>query len=684
MEMIGKVKNMKSYLSIKYLLDAVNKSRGVQVTTFYENKIACLMTAPLMFFASLLNLLIGYVLLEIPIAEVTAVSLVLLGLGILFFVFLFLRMKVQVETYLLTGVYALWFIFMFAHLYQILGPSIWTFACLQIAFAMNRIKKIIGYTLSGITLGFLIYFIFYPPEFAFQIGILYYLPQLIALVMMFIILTIMHISNTSRYYSLQNQFDTLVRQKRDIYKLYEDVTYKEEVLQEQNEQLLSFMEEIKKRDEKLYNLAFYDFLTGLPNRRMFLEKLNQCLDEHHDGDPFYVVYIDIDSFKRINDTLGHQIGDDYIYYAAERLKKIIHQEDILGRLGGDEFALLVKRPLSEAELLAEIENVREIFSQPIAINNKEIWSTASFGISVFPRDGKDASLLLRCADMSMYKAKELGKNKVEFFQPYMQEEIEAKARIESHLLNALEKNEFYLVFQPQYTINKEKIRGIEALLRWRSSDLGLIPPAQFIPIAEENRLIIPLGEWVLRTACEKFKNYQERYHLDYHISVNVSTIQLTDRNFVEIVKRVLQETGLDPRYLELEITESVFIDSMKNAVQTLLDLKELGIKIALDDFGTVYSSLSYLETLPIDTLKIDQCFMNSLSMNTSQIKIIEEIINIGHHIGVSVIAEGVENDFQLQYLKKHDCDYIQGFIYAKPLEEENLIDLFSGHNNKEK
>ncbi|NLD26148.1 MAG: EAL domain-containing protein, partial [Acholeplasmataceae bacterium] len=605
---------MKSYFSMKYLLDAMNKARGVKLTTFYENKIACLITAPFMFIASLLNIIIGYVFLDKPILEVAPVNLVLLGLGIIFLVFLFVRMKVTVETHLLTALYVLWFVFMFTHLYQILGPSIWTFACLQIAFAMNRIKKVIGFTLSGVTLVFFVYFMVNPLEYEFQTGILYYLPQMIALVIMFFLLTIMHQSNTNRYYSLQNQFDMLVRQKRDIYKLYEEVTYKEEVLQEQNNQLLSYVEEIKKRDEKLYNLAFYDSLTGLPNRRMFMEKMNQCLDEHRDGSPFYIVYIDIDSFKRINDTLGHQIGDDYIYNAAKRLRQHIQKDDVLGRLGGDEFALLVKRPISEIEVLVEVENIRESFSEPITLNNKEIWSTASFGISVFPKDGDDASVLLRYADMSMYKAKEFGKNKVEFFQPYMQEEIEAKARIESHLVNALEKKEFYLVFQPQYSINKEKVRGLEALLRWQSPELGLIPPGRFIRIAEENRLIIPIGEWVLRTACEKFKIYQEKYHLDYHISVNVSTVQLMDKNFVQTVRKVLEDTGLEPKFLELEITESVFIESMKNAVQALLELKKLGIKIALDDFGTVYSSLSYLETLPIDTLKIDQVFMNSLSL----------------------------------------------------------------------
>lgn len=660
------------------MIAGIRESKDVEETTYYENRIACAFTAPIMLFAAIVNFVIGYFYLHNEFLETFLISAVFLAFCIAFNFLLFLKLHVKLQTIIITVIFSVWFIMMFTYLYKIFGSAVWIMACIQIAFAMFRIKKYTGYTLTFITLIANIYFLFDAPDYIPQVGTLYYLPLFISIFIFLIAMNIIHKTSTDRFYSLQSQYNVVVRQKNSISILYDEVSKTEYELRKQNKQLLAYTDEIRKRDQKLYDLAYFDYLTGLPNRKLFMEKLNVIIDEAApDHSPFYVIFVDIDSFKKINDTMGHQIGDDYIRLAADRLKKSIRPDDLLGRLGGDEFALLIKRNISEGELLHEIEGLREIFSRPIAVGNREIRSTASFGISVYPRDGMDASELLKTADMSMYKAKEYGKNNVKFFEKYMQEEIEEKARIENKLYLALERHEFFLVFQPQYTINKDKIRGLEALIRWNSPELGVVQPMNFIPIVEENRMIIPLGEWILRSACEKFKKLQEQYHLDFFISVNISAIQLMDENFVNMVKRALKDTGLQPEYLELEITESVFIESLQHAVETLKKLKQLGIRIALDDFGTQYSSLSYLESLPIDTLKIDRSFMNEISLDPTQVKIIEQIINLGHILGFSIIAEGVENDYQLQYLKNHSCDYIQGFIYDKPLDEGKLSELFS-------
>lgn len=333
--------------------------------------------------------------------------------------------------------------------------------------------------------------------------------------------------------------------------------------------------------------------------------------------------------------------------------------------------------MSKQEVFLEIDELRKSFSQPFKIDNTEIRLTASFGISVFPDDGNDASEVLKSADMSMYRAKELGRNNVQFFEKYMRDEIIQKTEMENRLVNAVKNEEFFLVFQPQYVIDSERIRGLEALVRWKSPELGVVNPMKFIPLAEEMRLIIPLGEWILKTACKKFKIFQEQYGMDACISVNVSTVQLKDSNFIQVVKNILDETGIKPECLELEITESIFIESFNEAILLLKELKKIGVRIALDDFGTGYSSLSYLKSLPIDTLKIDKSFVDDLSLNTSQVQIIGDIISLGHNLGVAVVAEGVEYEHQLHYLKEHSCDYIQGYLFDRPLEEEFLSRLFS-------
>ncbi|NLD26847.1 MAG: EAL domain-containing protein, partial [Acholeplasmataceae bacterium] len=520
----------------------------------------------------------------------------------------------------------------------------------------------------------MVYTVIDPQSFNYQLGINFYIPQVLLIFFLFIQSVISHRINSGRFYKMINYIDTVTKQKQVITKLYDELSRREEELYRKNQRLMDYTEELKLTDVKLYEYAYFDILTGLPNRRRFLEKLDKkIIQSQSDGSIFYIVFIDVDSFKKINDTLGHDMGDEFIRQVSERIKCILHPDDLLGRIGGDEFALIVARNLNEPELLKEIENIRDNFSIPVKVNNLEIRSTASFGISVFPKDAQTASDLLKYADMSMYKAKNLGKNNVQFFQKAMKEEFIKRNEMEIGLISGLKNKEFFLVYQPQYDLNSRKIRGIEALLRWNSPTCGVVEAGKFIKIVEEIGLIIPLGEWILEEACRTFVALKKEYNLEASITVNISVVQLMDHNFISTVQKVLKETGIDPKDLELEVTESVFIESFNQIVNVLNGLKDLGLRLSLDNFGIGFSSMNYLRQLPIDAIKIDRTFVRDL--HNDSLQFVGDIISIGHNLGVSVIAEGVENDNQLSYLLNHDCDYAQGYYFQYPLDENSLRNI---------
>lgn len=312
---------------------------------------------------------------------------------------------------------------------------------------------------------------------------------------------------------------------------------------------------------------------------------------------------------------------------------------------------------------------------PFAFERTELSISASLGISIYPQDGNDSVDLLKYADTAMYKAKDCGKNAVQFFCKEMKDEVLKKIEFENRLLSAIQNQEVFLVFQPQYRLGKKQLRGFETLVRWESPEFGLISPVNFIPVAEETGFIIQLGEWILNTACKKFKDIQDKYCVNLVVSVNISAVQIMDPSFVQMVKNVLEQTGLHGKYVEFEITESVFISSMEYVIRVLTELKETGIRIALDDFGTGYSSLNYIQKLPIDILKIDKTFIDSINHKDAKNQIVGSIISLVHQMDISVIAEGVENETQLAYLEDHNCDCIQGFLWGKPLCEQDMNQL---------
>ncbi|MDP4176980.1 MAG: EAL domain-containing protein [Bacillota bacterium] len=430
--------------------------------------------------------------------------------------------------------------------------------------------------------------------------------------------------------------------------------------------------------EKLKDLAYFDPLTGIPNRSTILKELNTLIMlSANKGIKFALVFIDLDEFKKINDSLGHNVGDNFLLAVISRINTIIDCEDIIGRIGGDEFALIIKRSLSDEEILKYLQSIQSALNQPFYLENFTLNTSASFGVSIFPRDGSSSDELLKNADMAMYKIKSMGKNDINFFNFEMKNNILKKIDLENNLRKAIGTDEMFIVFQPQYSTKEKKLRGFEALIRWNSPQLGIVRPDSMIPIAEETGLIVILGEWILRNSILMFKRIMNNSNIDAILSVNISTIQFMKTNFIDMIKNVLKETDFDPRHLELEVTESVFITSSEYAANVFRIIKDMGIHIALDDFGTGYSSLNYLQKLPIDILKLDKSFIDDILKSNSENQIVGDIISLMHKMDILVIAEGVETDKQLIYLNNYDCDYIQGFLWGKPLNEEELKSTIS-------
>lgn len=422
--------------------------------------------------------------------------------------------------------------------------------------------------------------------------------------------------------------------------------------------------ERKEAEKKIEKMAHYDDLTGLANRRLFQKELSNELDRVSEkNESFAVMFMDLDRFKNVNDTLGHNNGDLLLMKVADRLQKCLRQTDIAARLGGDEYAILLPFTTHEkAELIAQ--RICEEMNHLFLIGGLDIFISTSIGISVYPDDGIDMKTLLQNADAAMYFAKESGKNNYQFFTIDLHRDISNKMMLEREMQHAIEEQHFHLDYQPQINMITRKMIGVEALLRWNHPKIGFISPAEFIPLAEETGLIIPIGTWVLETACAQNKSWQEAGFPPICMSVNVSLRQFMQLNFVEQVERILDQTGLAPEWLDIEITESMTADVFY-AQQVLSRLRKIGIHVSIDDFGTGYSSLSYLSKFPITKLKIDQSFIRDLAQNRQAI--VKTIIDLARNLNLNVIAEGVESKKQACLLMAMNCTEAQGYLYAKPL-----------------
>ncbi len=436
--------------------------------------------------------------------------------------------------------------------------------------------------------------------------------------------------------------------------------------------------ERKQSEELLHYQAFHDLLTGLPNRTLFQQRLNTAINNAKiNQNELAIIFLDLDRFKTINDTLGHGIGDKLLENVAERLLKCVRDEDTVARWGGDEFTILLPHIQSKEQTLKIAQRILHAMTPIFEIEENEFHISCSMGISIFPMDGQDGKILLRNADVALYRAKDQGRNNYQCYLPIMNDQSSDILTLENRLHSALQRNEFYLYYQPQINTKTQKISGIEALLRWHDPTSNqLIPPAKFIPIAEETGLIIPIGEWVLRTACLQNKAWQDAGFTPVRVAVNLSPRQFQQKNIVSLVTNILTETGLDPHWLELEITENTLMQNMDFAQKALTELSQMGVHLSMDDFGTGYSSLGYLKKFPFDTLKIDQSFIRDLQQQPKDIAIISAVIALGKGFNLRILAEGVETENQLNLLNNLHCEEMQGYWFAKPLSVENITALF--------
>jgi len=450
--------------------------------------------------------------------------------------------------------------------------------------------------------------------------------------------------------------------------------------------ILRDIAEKKLYERKLDHLAHHDALTGLPNRVLFRDRLSTMLAHaKRNKQGLAVIFLDLDGFKHINDSLGHKIGDRILHSVAKRLTKTLREADTVARMSGDEFTIIVPDIETVDGAVAAAQRIQDSFTLPFHLSGHELYVTASLGIALYPEDGKDAQSLLKAADTAMYRAKETGCNNYQVYTAEMHRAVLERVELGNGLRKAITNQEFVVYYQPRIDLRSNITTGAEALVRWIHPTEGLIPPAKFIPLAEESGLIETIGEWVLRTACAQAAAWVRDGLLNADVAVNVSARQFVRTDLVKVVERALSDTGLDPRWLSLELTESALVMEPENAVRILHRLKNMGIGIAIDDFGTGYSSLNYLKQYPIDALKIDRSFVKEITTNPDDAAIAGAIISMAHNLCLKVVAEGVETSEQLELLRMMQCDEMQGFLLSKPLpatEYEKLIKNLPNHTEQ--
>jgi diguanylate cyclase (GGDEF)-like protein/PAS domain S-box-containing protein len=434
--------------------------------------------------------------------------------------------------------------------------------------------------------------------------------------------------------------------------------------------------ERKLTEQRVHHVAQHDVLTGLPNRSLLQDRLGQAISyATRSGHPVWVMLIDLDRFKFVNDSMGHKAGDVLLVTVAARLRSSLRDSDTVARLSGDEFVVILSEHQDQRLAPDIVQRVMDSVAQPVMLGTKEFFVTCSVGVAVYPSEGTAADSLIEHADIAMYRAKKLGRNNFQFYTPAMNEESLERVRIEGALRNALERGEFVLHYQPQVELASGEIVGMEALIRWEHPELGMVPPARFVGVAEETGLIVPIGAWVMRTACAQNKAWQEAGLPRLRVAVNLSARQFGAPGLVESIERVLADTGLEPGCLEIELTESLFMSDVTPAVELLHRMKALGVNLSIDDFGTGYSSLSYLSRFPIDVLKIDRSFVADITHDANDAAIVTSIIALAHNLKLSVIAEGVETAEQLAYLRDHGCDEMQGYYFSAPLPAAEFAQL---------
>jgi diguanylate cyclase (GGDEF)-like protein/PAS domain S-box-containing protein len=433
------------------------------------------------------------------------------------------------------------------------------------------------------------------------------------------------------------------------------------------------IESIKRSENKIRQLAYFDILTGLPNRSLFYDRLDQALRQARREDwKVALLFFDLDRFKWVNDTLGHAIGDLLLQKVSQRLQKILRKSDTLARMGGDEFVLLLNSVNNIQNVTAVARKVQLLMNSPFELEGKRIQTSSSIGIAIFPQDGEDVETLMKNADLAMYSAKEKERNNFQFFSDELNQKAKVRRDLEQNMSRALEKKEFFLVYQPQISLADGALISCEALIRWRHPEKGILEPGSFIPLAEETGFIHQLGEWVLRTACTHICYLQDKAYPSFRVAVNLAGRQFRQANLLNLIDQILSDTGLDPCFLELELTESTLMTGVENTLKTLRELKSRGIYLTIDDFGTGYSSLSCLKHFSIDRLKISRTFVRDIPHDPDNGAIVKAIIGMAHRLNLKVVGEGIETRDQLDFLRNQNCQEMQGFYFAPPMPLEEL------------
>lgn len=431
--------------------------------------------------------------------------------------------------------------------------------------------------------------------------------------------------------------------------------------------------------EEVELLAYYDYLTGLPNRNYIKEKLPQMLGD--DKKFAALIYIDVDNFTDVNDTLGYDVGDQLLVSIASVLKQSLKKQDMLFHFGIDKFIIFNQDSNNELQVASFVYDLLSRLNESFKVDGYDMFVTVSIGVAIYPRDAKDYQTLLKNADIAMNYAKRIGKNSYKFFELSMEKEIQEKVELQKELRQAVANKELQVFYQPKINVNTGEIEGMEALVRWKHSKKGYIPPSKFIPLAEQTGIITEIGQFVLEKACVQNKIWQNLGYKPVKVAVNLSVRQLRGNSFINFTKKVLKDTQLDPKWIEFEITESMVMENFKQTKELLNKITNLGIDISLDDFGTGYSSLNYLKSLPINCIKIDKSFIDEILTDEKQNFISSALINLAHGISLKVIAEGVETMDQFKMLKKYDCDTIQGYFFSKPIPGEEFENMLRDNKN---
>ena len=460
--------------------------------------------------------------------------------------------------------------------------------------------------------------------------------------------------------------------------LHEDAAYYTAIIQNISERVML--------EKRLARLAYYDSLTGLPNRRLFHDRLGRALTRAKRNEKLVaIMFLDLDHFKNINDTLGHHIGDLLLQETAKRLTALIREDDTVARLGGDEFTVVLENISVVTEAEAVADKILQALSQPLLLGTQEIYVTTSIGITYYPLDDNDIEKLIMNADGAMYQAKAHGRNTYELYTAKLRSESAHRLAMDIAMRKAISATDFLLHYQPEFILHYQpeidrytgEVVGVEALVRWQHPELGLLGPDSFIPLSEETGLIVAIGEWVIRTACKQVMSWRAAGLPIFSVAVNVSALQLQNREIIVKIARILEETGLEAKYLELELTESMIMNKTEEFIAILRDLKAMGITLTIDDFGTGHSSLANLQLLPIDKVKIDRSFVNNITTNENDAAIAVSVIEMAHKLGIKVVAEGVETEEQLLYLYSHHCDIMQGYHFSRPVIAEDFETLLA-------